>query len=480
MRTLIISMLLLLIAASFATETVSVMEDMGGLRVTRSLTTFSVDGTSYRTSPDSGVVAAEYGSIVTISVRNMRTESVLGLSLTEDLAWIPATKTITFSILPQDNDGRKATWELGTLAPSSEAKITYTVDGALNPENQKTIPLPKITYQENRAVLSATRAVRQGETVQLTLSTSDGRPAQGAKIMVDTPAGEIATISTDLYGRASFTPVDSGFYTYSVAGYVVQYLPTTEVEQVLLANPQTAAATSHDDSGVLAAISGIWPLVGGVMLLGLVAFALFAYLNTSPKEEESYSAESYTPSSAKVQAENTDGMKYSISYGGASGSDDDVRQQTKALLERRKEESAQSQEKEETRIMLPKEQNEKETVSDASDAAEREVFSQGKEEHEESLPNWMKGGEENYEGESAVVDDETIQKTIIELEELRAQLKGRQETRMMPGDETSRHDDEEEIAPKQKQHPLPLLKKPRVFPKKGLAKKKNASSKKRR
>gem|GEM_PF-5650119 len=454
MRIALFFILAMFLAAAFAADTVSAVEDFDGVRVTRSITAYSYDRTLYRTSPDAGVVETDYGSIVTLTLLNMRSEPLQKVEFTEDLAWIPSTKTVTFSVAPDNNDGRRATWFVSSLGAGQQVKITYNVDGALNPENAKTLALPKFTFQENKAVLSATRNVRQGETVRLALSTTDGKPAAGAKIKVSTPSGENLVLQSDAFGKVDYTPVDSGFYTYGVEGFIVDFLPTTQVEQVLMSSPPAAAAAvPKNEESVLAVLSGIWPIAGAVLLVGLVAFALYAYLNTSPKEEDAPAGTSFEPSSARQEASTQqDGMKYSISYGkdGAppdAGSADEVKEQTRSLVEMRKSQAE-------------KPEYEEAAVTETSELAAREVFESKQAEHDESLPQWMKGTQESYEGEGTVVDDDTIQKTIAELEQLRAQLRERQESSKAGAQEAARQ-------PQEPEEPEPAdKKKPRLYPKK--------------
>jgi hypothetical protein len=490
MRIQALALLFLALVATIAADTTIKTEDVNGLRITRSLATYTQQGTDYRTSPDSGVVSSQTGSLVTISIYNMRKTSLENFNFTEDLTWIPTTKTITFSVKPDYNDGRGATWTVGSLASSQTTEVSYRVNSALNPESMHNAPLPKVEFATIKAILTVTRNANQGETVSVFLASEDGTPVANAKITANTPAGENLGLVTDSQGRSSYIPVDSGFYTYDVKGYDVAFLPSTQIEQVLISSPpQAAAVTPANGNGVISALGGIMPVLAVVLLVGLVAFALYAYLNTSPREDSgTYVApQSRTDEGAPASSEQDSAMKYSISYGGSARQEtasDDVKEQTKALLERRRrDEEAQQQaapaETEGEKAPVSAEA----AVTEASAQAAREVFEAKKEENEESLPKWMKGGEESYEGESAVVDDQTIQKTIEELEQLRMQLKERQEARSAIMHEGKEEEEiaEEEISPPDQEPKAPTPeRKERVFPRRALKKAAPAKKKGRR
>jgi len=285
-------------------------------------------------------------------------------------------------------------------------------------------------------------------------------PISGAEVRVNTPAGETLLLTTDALGKADYIPTDSGFYTYSVDGYELTP-PTTNVEQAAIEAPATAGAVVPNDkpsgTDILGMVAGAGPIIAVILFLGIIAFALYAYLTTSEDRQEN---EPMPPAPATrprindaeqavAEQSGSDGrIKYAVSYGAApvpreqeNAEEAAMQEQTRAMIEKRKgasnddvsiaqevgeaEEEAPNGEKAEEAEAQPAE-IEKSSEEEIERAAEELTQEQAANEKKEE-PAWM--NMEPYSGESAVVDDETIRKTIEELEALRAQLKEKTDAR---------------------------------------------------
>lgn len=474
----------LMFGALFASTTYQMSTDAQGVEITKTLVAGGSDRTLYMTDPSAGVVNNEVGAKVSISVKNTNSRTVRNLAITEDITWITSTKNIKFSSAPNENDGRKVAWNIDSLAPSEKVEFSYITDAPINPKVVSAMEMPAVAYSNPSAVLNAPRNAKQGEQIAIYLTGTDRKAAGNALITVTSPLGDEFELRTNPSGMAFFKPADAGYYTYSVEGYDVAFLPTTEVSQIDF-GAATAAATVPEkpkdkEMPFFGALAGAWPLIAGIMLVALVAFALYAYLNTSAPAEQSYEpmppAPATRPSISDEPEQN--GMSYKISYG-TSG--EDVKEQTRSLVERRMAgakaaDEAQPQEGTtefgqgslvEEKI-APKEDG----YSEEEQKSQKRIDALPDADSKDHLPPWMKEG---YEGESTV-DDETIRKTIEELEQLRAELQAKQEGREMPpeSEETEVSEPEEgevEEEVEQEAAPIERARKPRIFPRKSVAKK---------
>lgn len=477
------------------------------LSVTRTLAYESEQRTTYRTDAGATPVETEV-STVTLTITNNGNTALGGVALSEDISYLPAGRQVTFSTQPDYLDGRTARWNIGMLGAGKSAMVSYKVPGMIGPESLARLSAPVATYTKAAASLAAPSRATQGNPVVIALKDAKLAPLAGVEVAVNAPTGEILLLDTDAQGRAEYTPTDAGFYTYSVNGYDIASMPTTSVEQAQIEVPVTAGAVvpaNGKASGVdvIGMIAGAGPIIAVILFLGIVAFALYAYLTTS---EERQDGEPMPPAPATrpmtddaEQAVNEKsgegGIKYAVSYGANSKAqemqdEERMQEQTRSIIEMRKAASAEemqavqeaggeAQGAQAEIAPLPTDEEKKANEEQIEEAAEeigqeqeRAGGSEGaKSDENRDAPAWMTM--EPYSGENSTVDDETIQKTIQELEALRAQLREKSDVRESEGGQESQFDGEPEA---------PFAKKPapRIFPRKAAARPKQKKAPERK
>ena len=454
--------------------------------------------TTYRTDASVGTPVGTDLTVITLKVENAGQFARNSVLLTEDVSWIPTTKQAYFFPQPDGLDGRVAQWQIGTLAPGEGASVQYKVDGRLSPEVLAKIAQPTLEYAKNSAYLDAPSGSVQGKAITLALKDENGIGIAGAEIGVAGPTGVAAAVRTDSSGKAKFTPTDAGFYTYSAADFEIEHSPTTNVQEAEV-NALTAGAMTpakkQDAQDLIAAIAGVSPIIVGVLLLGIVAFALYAYLTTSEGREEEPlpPAPATRPSLSDEAPEQKSPLQFSVSYGAQEEQkrQEEIREQTRGLLEKRKaamqggetmaeKEDGGMEKAGEGEIGEVKEEAEGERGEETQED-ERSEEKEGKQEFRQiepipsvakepegrQGPEWMSA--ENYGGETAYADDETIRKTIEELEALRQQLRGKSKDEKALEGEAA----EEEAQPQARKPRAP-----RIYPKKQAAKRGRPAGKK--
>jgi hypothetical protein len=133
---------------------------------------------------------------------------------------------------------------------------------------------------------TAPRSAKVGERVPIFAMTPEGAPLSGAKVTITYPDGTIQQVKTDSKGSASFVAAKEGFYTYSIEGYSMTKLSSTETAPAEI--PAAAAAAVASD-GLFSSISGILPALAAIFVIAVVALIAYNFF-TSRKEEEEYVA----------------------------------------------------------------------------------------------------------------------------------------------------------------------------------------------
>ncbi|VVB57766.1 Uncharacterised protein [Candidatus Anstonella stagnisolia] len=427
MKTILITLVFLsLFCASFAA--VDVYYSSKGLHITRSLDNVKVAAISTTTD------AAAYSTKgnMEITVKNIGTVEKRGIVLSDGLSYIPSGTKVLFSKTPSI-EGQVATWNIDTLAPSQEYKISMNVSGAISEELFKLLASPQISYSPLGATLSAPTSAKVGESVRLSL-LSEGKPLANATILVLGPGNERFSLLTDSAGQAAYIAGSSGFYTYSsddanIAIFSTEIKPATAVEA-----PTAGALLPKESTQPF----DLLPFALGLAMLAAVAIALFTLFGSRAPDSDS----AFPPTSGSTPPSAPSSPQFDRSEELAAGQGLQTRPQpltsmpeggnstlplheekkmqevlsqeanaqhakegTKSLYEKRKLELAQKQAE-----LLKKAQAQKKAIAREMPSAKKRS----------AIPPAYASG--TVRGESAV-EDNSIEKTIAELERIRAKLK---------------------------------------------------------
>ncbi len=483
---------LLLLSALHADVSTSYTQD--GLFIERSMQIRPIDSISSIT----GALRALNGSVITLAVTNRGPSDRRNLTLEEDLTYLPSYIRITYSIRPTQTDGRKAVWNVGDLPAGRRFEVSFSLPTPVSDASVAAAKPPVVRSARPPAEIIAPNLVDKGQTVVLRLTTPSGTPIGGAQLQVIQPDGTRASGTTDELGRLVFVADQTGFYTYGIPDFSAGAIPATESRVPVVVTPPTTgsitpvANTSNSASSFfsLDSLFGLWPIAGGLLIVGLVAFGVYGYFNRPASDDgPTVPAPAYRSAppgeaggpSTMPSSKSSDGQgsssamdrsaaSTSASLGTAgspaiSSSPTAVLSQTRDLLAARREAKARpdvSSEKsmeaergdfsskphytEETTVASERSSEEQsgaqeeeedemtaKTSASDSDGSESSGETESSEvsSHSKSAgsppPSWMT--QEALSGERSEVDDEAISKTISELEALRSELKSRAKAR---------------------------------------------------
>lgn len=428
MKTILTTLVFLsLFCASFAS--VEVYYSNKGLHITRSLDNMKVAMISTTTD------AASYSTRgnIQITVKNIGAVEKRSITLTDGLSYVPSGLKVLFSKSPA-LDGQIATWNIGTLAPSQEYTVSINASGAISEEIFKLLASPQISYTPIDASLSAPASAKVGESVRLSL-LSEGKPLANATILVTGPGNERFSLQADSAGQAAYIAGSSGFYTYSSDDANIAIV-STEIKPAIDVQAPAAGALLPKEN---AQPFDLLPFALGLAMLAAIAIALFTLFGSrAPQDDSAFppspdSAPGSPPSSPQFErieeavAEQGSHVRpkpsSSMPEGGNStlpmheekrmqelltkeASVQHAKESTKSIYEKRKIELAQKQAE-----LLRRAQAQKKTAA-------KEAPSAKKRNHLMSAA-YAAG---STRGESAV-EDNSIEKTIAELEKIRSKLK---------------------------------------------------------
>ncbi len=286
--------LLLLLATLNANTSMQYPQD--GLLVVRTLEVQQVQ----TVNTVMGVGTKSLQSVITLTLSNPGSVSRHNVILSEDVTYLPSYIRLTYSTQPTSTDGRTVSWTLPDLPAGQSARYTITLPVAISDAPVASAPAPRLTSDRPSAQLVVPTLSDAGQNVVLRLRANDGTALSNARIEVSAPNGQHLSLLTDGEGRAYFMANSSGFYTYSIPDFAVAFAPATEVRAPTLVLPPTASAivalpsANASASSVSAPfqfpnidLSGLWPVAGGLLLVGLAAFSLYAYFNRSQPEDYS-------------------------------------------------------------------------------------------------------------------------------------------------------------------------------------------------
>lgn len=232
---------------------------------------FEREGTTVRVSTPAGICllfvartleVTNTSSTIKTEVINIGEEYCILTNISYTDVFPPSFATsmdsITFSIPPMEIGDMNATWLFPRLLPGETIALLYTVDYAVFPivlsdfsapaASVPTVMPPPVLVDVS---LEAPADVYVGDTVDISLTLTDGTPVAGATIEVTTPLRRKLILVADEYGKASYTADKEGDYTYSVTGYrlvgaymtaaspvAVPEVPTPPPEEIMLILPE--------------------------------------------------------------------------------------------------------------------------------------------------------------------------------------------------------------------------------------------------
>jgi hypothetical protein len=403
-------------------------------------------------NPNTGAVQTNYNTIFSISIKNTKTPKS-GVFLYQDVSFIPTTMKINFDLSPQNSSGNYIIWNFGLIDKDQEVKIKMVVNGNVPKEKFLSQISTTIKYNPPSLILDAPLEGIKGEVIEITLKDMQNNPLRNLKVDVITPDGARLSYYTDQNGKIKFLAQSTGFYSYEVSGYEIgkkytQILETSTIkEQPNNTQAQTSTPQEQKSEDIFGFIFNILSWVVGIgILIALIYFIyqLYKQFKSTQKagtEEEVYipPAGSYPQTTIKeedTQADLIRDVKEKISRPILSSKttkeeelkeeqveeeldEDSFEEQSALLLKKRRVgkvlESSSIQEEQELK--------EDQEAFIADDYTQDEYTKEEELKEEEEYKKVQK--EEEFDEE---IDEDAIKKTIAELEQLREELKRKQES----------------------------------------------------
>lgn len=284
-----------LFLASFAS--VESIYQNNGLKISRTLENVRTGSISTTTG------AATYSPVanIVLTITNTGVAAKENVQLIEELYYVPSSSKLSISPMPA-MDGKSAMWNAGTLLPSQQFTITINATGKIDEDAFRLLPSPSVSFTLPKAILSAPKESKAGQQVRILLSLENGTLVQGALLRVVAPDGAQFEIATDSNGEAAYSAQEGGFYTYSSEQFSLQSVVSTNVIKAAAVKAPAAGALIADEN----AQEGILPFALGLAVLAAVAVALYMLFSPRTQQDAAFppssgSAPSLTPSSPTTE-----------------------------------------------------------------------------------------------------------------------------------------------------------------------------------
>jgi len=366
---------------------------------------------------------------VTLSLKNAGQTDREGVEISQDLSFVPSGSQVSFANAPSASSQSEAAWGLGSMKKGESKTIAYSFGAKLAAEPQ----IPRISAKSSppQATITAPQSAKPGEKLEIYAKSPSGSSLAGVEIAITFPDGTSKKATTDPSGKAIITASKEGFYTYSVEGYALSGLSSTEVKKPQEAVP-VAAASAGLPAKVVSFLSSLAPLLAAIFVAAVVVFILYGFITQKKEPGHAPSQEEPSPSAASQQALP---LPHSPLIQPTFSSQQDSPQQldTRRLVELRKSQMWQSEK----------------TYSNNVDAQSAEKTAQHEEKSHMALPNLVHREEKpaqptektysraesephmialrsisSQEGESTF-DESELEKTVRQLEEIRQKLRER-------------------------------------------------------
>jgi len=425
-----VAALLLLLSMPFAENYTSQSTYNGWLRITRNIEVATQDRCTYITGTCSATGAklpdglggfSGISTSVVLTAQNIGPVDRNGVEIAESLLHVPIGASLTFNPLPSSNDGRQASWAIGSLAHGESKSVYYAYSARSDEGDIQNIPAVQVKAAPAGVVLSAPSRIEVGSKVQLSLVSDVGAPVPDTVVQISYPDGSSQYVKTNSEGKASFTAAKDGFYTYSVAGFNLLKLSSTEA-QPKPETPALAASTAAGGSEIASSIFGLLPILGAIFVIAVIMLIAYNFLTSKKEEEYSQAPSNLSSQMAAASTAQDGGATYSqkFTFGGSPNREEkqtvDV---TRDLVGSRKKAMADAD--------LPVQHTERVAYGEKADA--ETTVEAGAE--MTTLESQARTG-----GESAAHEEE-IEKAIFELEAIRQKLRERKQQMESLGDNIS-------------------------------------------
>lgn len=457
----IILSLLALLSLPFAANYTGVYTD-GWAKITRNVVVADPSGCSGGVTGACGGTGAFFGNknfntYVNITIENIGPVDRERVVLSESLAHVPTGAKISFSPNPSDSDGRSASWKIESLKSGEAKTIGYLFNARTEISEAESIRRPSVSSQPPTLALFAPSASKVESRISLSLQTLSGKIMPGTLITVGFPDGTSQEMRTDYRGKVSFNAPMEGFYTYSVQGFGLERMVSTEVgpqEEVL---PVISAAVGLDKE-IASFFTGLLPVLAVIFGVAVLALIIYNFFNSREDEEEQQDgapseppAQYSPPAEAPVYTQ-----KFSFADSGKSD-DQEMRDLTRGLVESRKKQMQAVEVAEEE----PQHNNHQSYQAEPASLEEDEKApdSEEMEEEDAEVERELEKLEAQARSEGEVTEqEEEIESAIAELEEIRQKLRERRDQVLQIGEKLEQEQTGEPVPPKK---PVPRVMPPR-------------------
>ncbi len=344
---------------------------------------------------------------VSLTAQNIGPIDRSAIEISESLSSIPSGAQLEFDPAPSIYDTSTAAWAIGDLSPGEAKSVSYSFSARMSEGAAQRIPDVSVKASPASLVLSTPDSATVGDKVQISLKSKQGIPIPNTVVYVNYPDGTSQAVTTDSAGVATLLAGKEGHYTYSVEGYLLSGVASTQASPEI--EIPDIAATAADES-IVSAIVGALPIFVAVFAVAVVALLVYGFF-TSRKDEEEYEPEPEEPqqTSAPIYTQ-----KFSFSE--EKKKDEKVREATRGIIETRKKHMQEEKEPE----------PEKEPVQEPVPAKKPESYETTK--AEEDMEKEIAKLEQEARDSGEVAEEEPdIEKTIAELEEIREKIKQRRQ-----------------------------------------------------
>ncbi|MBS3069439.1 hypothetical protein J4441_03685 [Candidatus Micrarchaeota archaeon] len=256
--------------------------EIDGLRITRSLENSQVSSVSAIT----GAATYSYSASVRITITNTGQFAKENIRIADTVSYVPSGAKLIFSSQPYLN-ATTATWSIGSLLPSAQYLIYINASGKIDEAAFSQLPSPIVSFSLPQARLTAPKESSAGGRITISLSNTQGQPIEGATLFVLGPNGESLSLKTDQQGKASYVPRAAGFYTYSSEDFSLpSMLVSTNAKAALPTAPPAAGAITPESN-----VPEILPFALGLAVLAAIAFAIYVlFAPRNANDEQPYSS----------------------------------------------------------------------------------------------------------------------------------------------------------------------------------------------
>ncbi|MEM2137468.1 MAG: hypothetical protein QW568_00070 [Candidatus Anstonellaceae archaeon] len=454
---ILLSLLLLLSALPLAFSSVSSYTIANWLSVSMDVQYLQVAGCAGSVTGACGSTGAILPSsgpsgttTVTLSLKNTGPADRKGVEISQDLSFVPQGSKISYEPAPSSSQGQ-VVWKLGSMKKGGSAKLSYSFNAKIAAESQ----IPQISAKSlpPQATITAPQLAKPGEKLEIYAKSPSGSPLAEVGITITFPDGTSKKATTDSNGKTSIVASKEGFYTYSIDGYALSRLSSTEVKKPQEAVPVAAASAAGLPAKVVSFLSSLAPLLAAIFVTAVVVFILYGFITQkkepghAPLQEEPSSF----PASSNATSQQTQQLPHSplIQPTFSTSRESALPLDTRRLVELRKNQMWQSEKtyqnhsySQEQHTEKTVQHEEKQHTALAHPPAEKTelhtvlpnlVYREGKQAqptektslHMESEPHAIALQSLSSQDVESTLDESELEKTVRQLEEIRQKLQER-------------------------------------------------------